>query len=124
MRTPVCQTGICVCAKSFGVTLISDSTVQYLQESEVGLATYPRFYEQQWSDLMASDQLADAPLQYHPDRSVWTTSAISHQAIREKHEATENLLLLLSFLHNKDLWHGLFATACASSSVVARMLLR
>jgi tetratricopeptide (TPR) repeat protein len=53
---------------------------------------------------------------------LWTTWAISYQAIRDKHKATSNLLLLWSFLDNKDLWHGLFAAACASSSVAARML--
>jgi hypothetical protein len=52
-----------------------------LQESEVGLAAYSRFYEQQWSKLMESDHLADAPLQDYPDRSVWTMWAISYQAI-------------------------------------------
>jgi hypothetical protein len=30
MQTPVCQTGICVCAKTLGVTLISDSTITSL----------------------------------------------------------------------------------------------
>jgi tetratricopeptide (TPR) repeat protein len=93
-----------------------------LQESGVGLATYLRFYEQQWSELMASDDLADAPLQDYPERSVWTTWAISYQAIRERHEHTANLLLLWSFLDNKDLWHGLFATACVASPVASRML--
>ncbi|KAF2022555.1 hypothetical protein EK21DRAFT_95617 [Setomelanomma holmii] len=58
----------------------------------------------------------------YPDRSVWTTWAISFQAICEKHAATANLLLLWSFLDNKDLWHGLFAAACAASSVAARLL--
>jgi tetratricopeptide (TPR) repeat protein len=106
-----------------GLPLAIAQAGAYLQESGVGLRTYLRFYEQQWSELMALDQLADAPLLDYPDRSVWTTWAISYQAIRKKHEATANLLLLLwSFLDNKDLWHGLFAAACASSSVVARML--
>ncbi|EMD96375.1 hypothetical protein COCHEDRAFT_1167485 [Bipolaris maydis C5] len=94
----------------------------YLQESGVGLATYLRFYEQQWSELMASD-LADVPLQDYPERSVWTTWAISYQAIRDKHEATANLLLLWSFLDNKDLWYGLFAAASSKSAIVAKMLL-
>jgi tetratricopeptide (TPR) repeat protein len=71
---------------------------------------------------MTSDYLADAPLQDYPGRSVWTTWAISYQAIRERHEHTANLLLLWSFLDNKDLWHDLFATACADSLVAARML--
>jgi tetratricopeptide (TPR) repeat protein len=73
---------------------------------------------------MASDQLAEAPLQDYPDRSVWTIWAISYQAIQEKHEATANLLLLWSFLDNKDLWYGLFAAGCAASPVAARMLSR
>jgi tetratricopeptide (TPR) repeat protein len=53
---------------------------------------------------------------------VWTTWAISYQAIRDRHEHTANLLLLWSFLDNKDLWHGLFATACDASAVAAAML--
>jgi hypothetical protein len=93
-----------------------------LQESGVGLKTYLRFYEQQWSELMASDHLADEPLHDYRDRSVWTTWAISYQAIRDKHEATANLLLLWSFLDNKDLWHSLFATACGKSAIAMRML--
>jgi tetratricopeptide (TPR) repeat protein len=71
---------------------------------------------------MELDHLAHAPLQDYPDRSVWTTWAISYQAIRDRHEHTANLLLLWSFLDNKDLWHGFFAAACAASYVAAAML--
>ncbi|CAN9173050.1 unnamed protein product [Alternaria alternata] len=106
-----------------GLPLAISQAGAYLQESGVGLTTYLRFYEQQWSELMASDDLADAPLQDYPERSVWTTWAISYQAIRERHEHTANLLLLWSFLDNKDLWHGLFTTACSRSAFVAKMLL-
>jgi tetratricopeptide (TPR) repeat protein len=95
----------------------------YLQESGVGLTSYLRFYKQQWSELMESDDhLAVASLPDYLNRSVWTTWAISYQAIRDKHEATANLLLLWSFLNNKDLWYGLFTTACRSSPVAAKML--
>jgi tetratricopeptide (TPR) repeat protein len=105
-----------------GLPLAIAQAGAYLQESGVGLAAYLRFYEQQWSKLMDSDHFTDTPLQDYPDRSVWTTWAISYQAIRDKHEATANLLLLWSFLDNKDLWHGLFATACGKSIVATRML--
>jgi tetratricopeptide (TPR) repeat protein len=88
----------------------------------VGLTTYLRFYGQQWSELMESNDLTDTPLHDYPDRSVWTTWAISYQAIRDRHEATANLLVLCSFLDNRDLWHGLFATACSTSPVAAQML--
>jgi tetratricopeptide (TPR) repeat protein len=105
-----------------GLPLAIAQAGAYLQESGVGLTTYLSFYEQQWSELMESDHLADTPLQDYPDRSVWTTWAISYQAIRDKHEATANLLLVWSFLDNKDLWHSLFAAACRRSPVTAKML--
>jgi hypothetical protein len=100
-----------------GLPLAIAQAGAYLQESGVGLTRYQRFYKQQWSELMELDHLADAPLQDYPDRSVWTTWAISYQAIRNRHEDTANLLLLWSFLDNKDLWHGLFAAACRRSTV-------
>jgi tetratricopeptide (TPR) repeat protein len=109
-------------ARLDGLPLAIAQAGAYLEESGVELALYLSFYEQQWSKLMESDHLADAPLQDYPNRSVWTTWAISYQAIRDKHEATANLLLLWSFLDNKDLWHGLFATACGKSTIAARML--
>jgi tetratricopeptide (TPR) repeat protein len=105
-----------------GLPLAIAQAGAYLEESGVGLTTYLRFYEEQWSELMELGYLADAPLQDYPDRSVWTTWAISYQAIRNRHEHTANLLLLWSFLDNKDLWHGLFAAACRESTVAARML--
>ena len=105
-----------------GLPLAIAQAGAYLQESGVGLGTYLRFYEQQWDDLMKVGSEFDAPLQDYPDRSVWTTWAISYQAIRHKHEHTANLLLLWSFLDNKDLWHGLFAEACESSSIAKSML--
>jgi len=71
---------------------------------------------------MQSGQLPDSPLQDYPERSVWTTWAISYQTIREKHKDTANLLVLWSFLDNKDLWHGLFVAASPASPVATRML--
>ncbi|KAI1668000.1 Tetratricopeptide repeat [Pyrenophora tritici-repentis] len=105
-----------------GLPLAIAQAGAYLQESGVGLAKYLGFYEQQWSELMQPDDLADAPLQDYPERSVWTTWAISYQAIRDRHQHTANLLLLWSFLDNKDLWHGLLAAGCRRSAVAARML--
>ena len=72
---------------------------------------------------MAAENEDDAPLDDHPARSVWTTWAISYKAVLDKDEAAAHLLLLWSFLDNKDLWHGLFAAACAASSVAQSMLL-
>jgi tetratricopeptide (TPR) repeat protein len=106
-----------------GLPLAIAQAGAYLQESGGGPGTYLRLYEQQWGELMQSDDLDGDPLHDYPSRSVWTTWAISYQAIRNRHEHTANLLLLWSFLDNKDLWHGLFAATCSRSIVAARMLL-
>ncbi|MCJ1269239.1 hypothetical protein MMC22_009129 [Lobaria immixta] len=101
-----------------GLPLAIAQAGAYLQESGVEIETYLKFYKQQWKELQ---NLADAPLQDYPDRSVWTTWAISYNAVRKKDEAAANLLLLWAFLDNKDLWHGLFA-GCRVSSLIARRL--
>jgi tetratricopeptide (TPR) repeat protein len=106
-----------------GLPLAIAQAGAYLQESGGGPGTYLRLYEQQWSELMQSDDLDGDPLHDYSSRSVWTTWAISYQAIRNRHEHTANLLLLWSFLDNKDLWHSLFAATCSRSTVAARMLL-
>ena len=105
-----------------GLPLAIAQAGAFLQETAVNLTDYLQFYEQEWSKLMESGSVTDGPLQDYPDRSVWTTWAISYKAVREKHEATANLLLLWSFLDNKDLWHGMFAAACQNSNVAAKML--
>lgn len=71
---------------------------------------------------MEPQDQADASLQDYPNRSVWTTWAISYKAIQEKDKNAANLLLLWAFLDNKDLWHGLFAEACKASTFAARRL--
>jgi tetratricopeptide (TPR) repeat protein len=97
-----------------GLPLAIAQAGAYLQESGVGVRTYTKFYEQQWKDLMSSEG-TDLPIQDYPERNIWTTWVISYNAIREKNESAANMLLLWSFLDNKDLWYGLLATACQKS---------
>ncbi|RYN57987.1 hypothetical protein AA0117_g13189 [Alternaria alternata] len=105
-----------------GLPLAVAQAGAYLQESGVDVETYLRFYEQQWDELMQAGDKEDALLQDYPDRSVWTTWTISYQAIYNKHKLTAHLLLLWSFLDNKDLWHGLFTAACQASDLASTML--
>jgi len=105
-----------------GLPLAIAQAGAYLQESGVGVRTYLKFYEQQWTELMESRSRIDAPLQDYPDRSVWTTWTISFNAIQKKDKNVANLLLLWAFLDNKDLWHGLFSAACRASTIVKRRL--
>jgi tetratricopeptide (TPR) repeat protein len=107
-----------------GLPLAIAQAGAFLQESGTGIKAYLSFYEQQWSDLMGSTHMTEAPLQDYPERSVWTTWAISYQAIYEKHEHTAKLLLLWSFLDNKNLWYGLFEEANSFSEVVETILSR
>ncbi len=105
-----------------GLPLAIAQAGAYLQNSGVGIGTYLKFYEQQWKELMESRDQSDAPLQDYPNRSVWTTWTISFNAVQEKNQAAANLLLLWAFLDNRDLWYGLFASACSMSTVAARRL--
>jgi tetratricopeptide (TPR) repeat protein len=90
----------------------------YLQQSGVNIETYLYFYEQQWDELMQAGDRENSPLQDYPDRCVWTTWAISFQAIYKKHKLTAHLLLLWSFLDN----NGLFTAACQASDLASTML--
>jgi tetratricopeptide (TPR) repeat protein len=106
-----------------GLPLAIAQAGAYLQESGVGLQAYLQFYDQQWKELMDSREQISEPLQDYPDRSIWTTWVISYNIIRAENKFAANLLLLWSLLDNKGLWHDLFATACANSSVAKRQLL-
>ncbi|KAI9823351.1 MAG: hypothetical protein M1819_001359 [Sarea resinae] len=104
-----------------GLPLAIAQAAGYLQESGIGIEAYIDFYEQQWEELMGSGDLADAPLQdYHS--CIWTTWTITYNAIRERHVAAANLLLLWAHLDSQDLWHGLFAAACSASTATATSL--
>ncbi|KAA8622019.1 Kinesin [Pyrenophora tritici-repentis] len=105
-----------------GLPLAIAQAGAYLQETGVEIKKYLEFYHQEWSRLMESQHLPNAPLKDYPDRSVWTTWALSYQAIRSKHKATANLLLLWSYLDNKDLWYELFSAACKASETSRTML--
>jgi tetratricopeptide (TPR) repeat protein len=105
-----------------GLPLAIAQAGAYLQESGVDVETYLFLYDQQWDNLMAAENEDKASLQDYPDRSVWTTWIISYVAICEKHEATANLLLLWSYLDNKDLWYELFEAACQASETARTML--
>jgi tetratricopeptide (TPR) repeat protein len=105
-----------------GLPLAIAQAGAFLRESGLELETYVNLYKQQWKELMESTQPDDTPLRAYPGRCVWTTWTISYNAIRGKDNHTANLLLLWSLLDNKDLWHGLFATACTYNPILQDIL--
>ena len=105
-----------------GLPLAIAQAASFLQETGIELQKYIEFYEQKWQELMESRDWEGAPVQDYPDRSIWTTWAISFGAIQEMNVAAANLLLLWAFLDSKDLWYGLFTAACSASITVATSL--
>jgi tetratricopeptide (TPR) repeat protein len=105
-----------------GLPLAIAQAASFLQETGTEIQKYTEFYEQKWQELMESRDWEGAPLQDYPDRSVWTTWAISFGAIREMSGAVANLLLLWAFLDSKDLWYGLFTAAYSASAGAATSL--
>jgi tetratricopeptide (TPR) repeat protein len=105
-----------------GLPLAIAQAASFLQETGIELQKYIEFYEQKWQELMKSRDWGAAPLHDYPDRSVWTTWAISFGAIQEMNVAAANLLLLWAFLDSKDLWYGLFTAACSASATTATSL--
>lgn len=106
-----------------GLPLAIAQAGAYLEQSGMRLSEYIHHYKLRWDELVEPRDTTDTPLMDYPNRSVWTTWTISYQAIRDRHEPTANLLLLWSFLENKDLWHELFAVACEASETASVMLL-
>jgi tetratricopeptide (TPR) repeat protein len=71
---------------------------------------------------MESQDKAGMPLQDYPNRSIWTTWTISYNAIQAKNKAAGNMLLLWTWLDNKDLWYSLFAIAFKKSIAAGGIL--
>ncbi|KAL6714253.1 hypothetical protein ACLMJK_007676 [Lecanora helva] len=107
-----------------GLPLAIAQAGAYLQQSGVGIERYIKFYDKQWKDLMKPQTSTHTPLKDYQNGSVGTTWIISYNAVRETDENTANLLLLWALLDNRDLWHGLFSTACKKSSLATRILSR
>ncbi|EOA90522.1 uncharacterized protein SETTUDRAFT_146424 [Exserohilum turcica Et28A] len=106
-----------------GLPLAIAQAGAYLQGTGIELTQYLELYEQQWSELMGRDPFIDmTPSLDYANRNLWRAWVASYHAICERNKNTANLLLLWSFLDNKDLWHGLFAEACAKSTVAANLL--
>lgn len=105
-----------------GLPLAIAQAAAFLQETGTKIQKYTEYYEQKWKELMESHDWEGAPLLDYPDRSVWTTWAISFGAIREMNKAAANLLLLWAFLDSKDMWFGLFTAAYSASADAATSL--
>ncbi|KAK5241405.1 hypothetical protein LTS06_012108, partial [Exophiala xenobiotica] len=92
-----------------GLPLALTQAAAYMQQTGTNFTQYINLYNNQWKDLMQSQEEAGGSIplpEYY--RSIWTTWKISFETIRGKSAASADLLLLWAFLDNRDLWYGLF----------------
>jgi tetratricopeptide (TPR) repeat protein len=94
-----------------GLPLALVQAASYLRVNEMGIAWYIETYRLQWEDLMKTDHRSGSLRMNYSQGSIWTTWSISFDAIQKQNPDTANLLRLWAFFDNKDLWHGLLASA-------------
>ncbi|OAL35116.1 hypothetical protein AYO20_05593 [Fonsecaea nubica] len=89
-----------------GLPLALTQAAAYMQQTGIDFKEHIRLYNTRWKDLMQFHKKDGIPLPAY-DRNIWTTWMISFEAIRQRNEATSNLLLFWAFLDHRDLWYGL-----------------
>ncbi|KAF2187332.1 FabD/lysophospholipase-like protein [Zopfia rhizophila CBS 207.26] len=94
-----------------GLPLAISQAGAFLRQTGMSIADYIRLYNQQFEELMKSQDQSSMRLLDSPDRTVWTTWTISVHAVALRSISAANLLFLWACLDNKDLWYGLFAEA-------------
>ena len=75
-----------------------------MSQSADSFEDYLELYNNSWSDLAQYDR---GPEDYE-ERTLYSTWNISYQQVREQDLAAAELLKMLAFLDNQDLWHKLF----------------
>ena len=104
-----------------GLPLAVAQAGAFLKESGLSVQSYLRLYEEQWNELAQSLHESEAALDDYPDRSVWTTWNISFDSIVTMDPHVANLLLLWSYLDNRDLWYGIFEEIVNCASIAQRL---
>jgi tetratricopeptide (TPR) repeat protein len=76
----------------------------YLNQTTDSFSDYLRLYNDSWDDL---ELYSDGPLDYE-DRTLYSTWNLSLQQVRSQDPEAAELLRLMAFLDNQDLWYELF----------------
>ena len=76
----------------------------YLSQSVDSFDEYFELYNHSWNDL---GQYGGGPVDYE-ERTLYSTWNVSFQQIQNQDPAAAELLKLMAYLDNQDLWYGLF----------------
>ncbi|KAL7918832.1 hypothetical protein ACQKWADRAFT_227998 [Trichoderma austrokoningii] len=95
-----------------GLPLALAQAGSYLHETGMDVASYIQTYDQQWHQLMDSNNNnSGSPLIDYKQGCITTTWAISLRAIESKNVDSIHILRLWAFLDNKQFWHGILQAA-------------
>src|SRR5271154_5133529 len=87
-----------------GLPLALATAGMYLNQTAGSFSDYLRLYNDSWNDL---ELYSDGPLDYE-DRTLYSTWNLSLQQVRSQDPEAAELLRLMAFLDNQDLWYELF----------------
>ncbi|KAL8993511.1 MAG: hypothetical protein Q9188_007312 [Gyalolechia gomerana] len=87
-----------------GLPLALATAGAYLNQSADSFDDYLELYNNSWSDL---SQHSRGPVDYE-ERTLYSTWNVSFQQVRSQDPVAAELLKLVAYLDNQDLWYGLF----------------
>lgn len=85
-----------------------------MQKTHSTVSEYLEFYKTEWGNLVGGG--LDASLRDYPNGSIHTTWMVSYEAVKKKNETAANLIQLLAYLDNTDIWFELFSAVSELSS--------
>ena len=86
-----------------GLPLAIAQAGSYMRETQCSVVEYLESYEQNWTNLMETNE-EDEVLTDYESGSVWTTWTVSYKQIQKVNEAAANLIRLWGLLSPKDFW--------------------
>jgi tetratricopeptide (TPR) repeat protein len=87
-----------------GLPLALATAGTYLNQTVVSFSDYLQLYNNRWDDLRKySDELLD-----YKDRTLYSTWNLSLQQVRSQDPEAAELLRLMAYLDNQDVWYELF----------------
>ncbi|KAL8721410.1 MAG: hypothetical protein Q9181_007708, partial [Wetmoreana brouardii] len=87
-----------------GLPLALATAGAYLNQSADSFDDYLELYNNSWNDL---SQYSRGPVDYE-ERTLYSTWNVSFQQVRDQDPAAAELLTLMAYLDNQDLWYELF----------------
>lgn len=98
-----------------GLPLALATAGAYLSQSADSFNDYLQTYNNSWNDL---SQHSRGPVDYE-ERTLYSTWNVSFEQIQDQDPAAAELLKLMAYLDNQDLWHELFRAGAAAADTRA-----